>query len=542
MGVAGTSIFGKEVTAMRRPRIARYAALAALVSVSLTAARADEPGDPRADVALTVYSSADPASFDPREAAGEGQSPFQRRAQLPGYGVVRETRSVELEKGENALRFTGVAAGIDPTTVSFKSLTAPDATTVLEQDYEFDLVGADKVLEKYLGREITVRPKGQPEVVATLLAAEPGMLVLQEPANGSGGGGNPPGQGQGIRLIARGQDLTEIALPKLPAGLITRPTLVWKVATEKAGKHDVRVSYQTDGLTWRADYNLVVAKDASKADLGAWVSLLNESGATYPNARLKLVAGDVQRVQPPRPMFRRGVAVAPMAAAAAPAFEEKAFFEYHLYTLTRPTTLADRSTKQIELFPAREGVPVERSYVYDGRPDHVRTFNAPSPNVDRNFGAQSNTKVDVFLSVKNTEENRLGLPLPAGRVRVYQRDEADAALEFVGEDTISHTPKGEKVKVRLGSAFDVVGERKQTSFQANTNARTIIESFSVTVRNHKTEPVRVVIKETLFRWATWTITQQSDPFEKQDARTIHFTVDLPPDGSKTVNYTVRYTW
>jgi hypothetical protein len=508
------------------------AAALTLVPFSRLAAAQDEPkkgadaaeAPARSDFALTVYSTADPASFDPKQAAQARQA--NPAESLPGYGVVRETRRVTLEKGINTVRFTDVAAGIDPTTVSFASLTDPRGTAVVEQDYEFDLVGADKLLQKYLGRPVTVQPKGQAPFDATLLAAEPGTLVLRH-------------QGQ-VRLIPRQPDPAEITLPALPSGLITKPTLVWKVAAEKPGAHDVRVSYQTDGLTWRADYNLVVSRDDKTADLNTWVSLLNESGASYPDATLKLVAGDVQRVEPQRvyPGAMMGMAA---PAPAAPGFQEKTFYEYHLYTLGRPTSLADRSTKQIELFPARTRVPVTRTYVYDGAP-RFRLFVSPAPNQDRNFGTQGNTKVDIDLAVKNTEENGMGLPLPAGRVRVYKKDEADAALEFVGEDTIGHTPKGETVRVKLGSAFDVVGERKQTDFRINAPAHVIDESFAITVRNHKPEPVRVTVREHLYRWVTWQITQASDRYEKQDARTVYFPIDVPADGEKTVRYTVRYTW
>jgi hypothetical protein len=501
----------------------------ALAALLPSAAPAQEEAPARKALALTVYSNADPASFDPKQYARDSLN--NDRAGLPGFGVVRETRKVKLEKGRNVVRFTDVAAGIDPTTVSFASKTAPDTTSVIEQDYEYDLVGADKILQKYLGRGVTVQQKGQPPVEADLLSAGSDMLVLQENKGD-----------RGLRLVPRGQDLVEIALPKLPAGLITKPTLVWTVETDTAGEHDVLVSYQTDGMTWRADYNLVVSGDEKKADLGAWVTLLNQSGATYPEASLKLVAGDVQRVEPPYTKHRGAVLAAAPMAAPAPQFEEKAFFEYHLYTLGRPTSLAERSTKQIELFPAKTGVSVEKTYAYYGMDLGFRPYGPGGPNIDRNLGSQGNTKVDVYLSFKNDEASGLGLPLPAGRVRVYKKDDADAALEFVGEDTIKHTPKGEEILIKLGSAFDVVGERKPLSFEANTAAHTVTETVQITLRNHKKEPVRVVIKENLFRWSTWSITRTSDRFEKHDARTVHFPVDVKPDGEKVVTYTVRYTW
>ncbi|GAC1448483.1 MAG: DUF4139 domain-containing protein [Isosphaeraceae bacterium] len=487
----------------------------------------------RSDFALTVYSSADPASFDPRQLAQNPEMSLYR-SQVPGHGVVRETRRVSLDAGENTVRFTDVAAGIDPTTVAFKSLTHPGSTAVLEQDYAFDLIGSDKLLQKYLGQKIAVVTKNQAQIEATLLAAEPGMLVVQESA----------ARGERLRMIPRGQELLGIELPRLPKGLITRPTLVWKVAAREAGRHEVQVSYQTDGLTWRADYNLVVSGDDTRADISAWVSLVNESGASYPDARLKLVAGDVRRVQPQNFSGMRGVQMMASAGAAPapPGFQEKAFFEYHLYTLGRATSLADRSTKQIELFPAKAGVPVAKTYVYHGLPSGYRTFASSAPSMDRVPDEQANKKVDIDLVLKNQEANGLGLPLPAGRVRVYKRDEADAALEFVGEDTIAHTPKGEEVTVTLGSAFDVVGDRKVVDFQTNLGAKLISETVEVTLRNQKASPVRVIVKETLFRWLSWVITQTSDPYEKQDVRTVHFPVEVKPGGERKVRYTVRYTW
>ncbi len=481
----------------------------------------------RSGFALTIYSSADPASFDPKSFVQNARN-APGQSNLPGYGVVRDLRRLALKEGENTVKFTDVAAGIDPTTVSFKSKTAPTSTTVLEQDYEYDLVGGDKILEKYLGQGIAVEQKDQSPFQGILLSAEPGMLVLQGPG--------------GLKLIPRGQDLVGISLKKLPEGLITRPTLVWKVSTDKAGDHDVEVSYQTDGLTWRADYNLVVAPDDRKADIGAWVSILNESGASYPGAKLKLVAGDVQRVQPQQQVFDRRMGGMGGAAPAPLGFQEKTFFEYHLYTLGRPTSLADHSTKQIELFPAKTDVPVEMIYVYYGQDVNIRGFIAPVANPDRDFGAQSNKKIDIYLKVKNDDASGLGIPMPAGRIRVYKKDAADAALEFVGEDTIQHTPKNEELLVKLGSAFDVVGERKQVNFEVNQNRHLITETVEIRVRNHKTEPVKVIVKENLYRWVNWQIIQKSADFVKQDARTAHFPVDVPADGEKVITYTVRYTW
>ena len=490
------------------------------------------------DFALTVYSTADPATFDPQELARQKlANPYNAwQFKLPGYGVVRETRKIDLVAGDNTLRFENVAAGIDPKAVSFKSRTAPDTTAVLEQNYEYDVVNASKLLDKYLGKDVQLTRKAgdsltrNEQLSGRLLSADFNSLVLQTKD------GN-------VIVMMRGE-VTTITLAKDESNLITKPTLVWKLSADQAGKHDALVTYQTDGLTWRADYNIIVNDKDTAADIGAWVTLLNESGASYPNAKLKLVAGDVQRVKPPQEMYQGQAYDSSrlMNKAAATGFAEKSFFEYHLYTLGRPTSLSDNSTKQIELFPQHSNVPVNKTYVYYGLPENLRYWFSPEPNQDRNLGTQSNKKVDIYLLMQNSEKNGMGMPLPAGRIRVYKKDDADAALEFVGEDVIQHTPKDEQVMVRLGSAFDVVGERKQTDFNANYDQHWITESFEIKLRNHKKEAAHIIVKENLFRWTNWEITKSSDKWEKQDYRTIHIPIDVAPDGEKTVTYSVKYTW
>ena len=511
---------------------------AALVPISLLA-QSKPSTRPTGDFALTIYSTADPATFDPQQLAQQRlANPYNAwQLKLPGYGVVREIRKIELKEGQNTIRFTDVASGIDPTTVAFQSLTAPDAAAVLEQNYEYDVVSASKLLEKYLGKAVTISRKASPDVTrpaedvsGILLSQDPSNLVIQ-------------GENGDASIISR-TEVTNIRLAKQETGLITKPTLVWKIASDKAGQHNAQVTYQTDGLTWRADYNVLVNAGDTAADIGAWVSILNESGATYPNAKLKLVAGDVQRIQPPENVYQLGARMraAKDMSGAAGGFQEKAFFEYHLYTLGRQTSLSNNSTKQIELFPGKSDVPVTKTFVYYGLPEQMRYWFTPEPNQDRNLGTQSNKKVDIYLQIKNSEQNGLGIPLPAGRLRVYKKDEADNSAEFIGEDVIQHTPKDEELLVKLGSAFDIVGERKQTEFTANYDGHVITETFEITIRNHKKEAVKVIVKENLFRWTNWEITHSSDKYEKQDYRTIHIPVEVPADGTKKVTYTVKYTW
>jgi hypothetical protein len=486
----------------------------------------------RSGTALTIYSTARPGAIPAdmyRPIAGQSWQPQQ---QIPGYAVVKQEREVEIERERSVVRFSDVAARIDPTTVSFTSLTDPENTYVLEQNYEFDLVSTAKLMERYLDRQIAVEQvQGDrlAEFRGTLLSTQGGLVLQAEDGT--------------VQVIS---GYSNVRFPELPGGLITRPTLVWDVVTGQPGRHNTRVTYQTTGITWWADYNVVFTEGADAnsgvLDVGAWVSILNRSGAGYSDARLKLIAGDVHRAPEPQRQVMWGMeGQVRSSVMMEPGFEEQPFFEYHLYTLARPTTLPDNATKQLELFPVAREVPAEKVLVYYGLPPQFRTF-FPSPMQDRQFGTQSNRKVDVYLRFKNDKESSMGMPLPSGRVRVSKLDPADQTLEFIGEDTIDHTPRNEEVLIRMGSAFDVVGERKQTDFKIDTNRRWMTETIEIQLRNHKEEPVKVIIKENLFRWTNWEIRDATHEHEKQDARTIHFPVTLEPDGEVTVRYTVHYTW
>jgi hypothetical protein len=441
------------------------------------------------------------------------------------FGVVREKRKVQVKQKTDTMRFSDVAAQIDGTSVHFKSLTDP-ATTVLEQNYEYDLVSADKLLQKYIDKQITVLTKDGSRYSGNLLSFDANQLVIRQ-----------FGEKGDLVMVQRADNVKDIQFGSLPEGLITKPTLVWMLATEKTGEHLVEVAYQTGGLNWQADYNAVLNAKDTHLDLSGWVTVNNESGATYKDARLKLIAGDVRRVQPPVQPWMKARAM--MAAEAAPGFEEKAFFEYHLYTLARPTTVAQNQTKQIELLKTSD-VPVKKIFLYDGAPQY-RFYGGLQ--TDAGYGSEeSNKKVNVLIEFKNSKDNRMGMALPKGKVRLYKRDEADAALEFIGEDQIDHTPKDEVIKLHVGDAFDIVGERKRTNFNVDTSRKTMTESFEIRVRNHKEEPVEVLVKETLYRWSTWEITQSSHKYDKYDASTVHFPVRVAKDGEQLITYTVRYTW
>lgn len=512
--------------------------LSRLTALSLAVAAATAPAAhsqnvaaavaaPAGGTALTIYSTAQPGAIPPELYRGGN-----RGGAVPGYGVVRAERDLALTRGRNTVRFTDVAAFIDPTTVQFESLTDPAGTGVLEQNFQFDLVSQQKLLERYIDRTVTVdqvRGNQTETFTGTLLSMGGGMVLKREDGT--------------LQLLPHNAG---VRLPDLPGGLITKPTLVWDLNAARAGTHRTRVSYQTSGLTWWTDYNLTYSegKTASQCrlDVGAWVSILNQSGASYPEAKLKLVAGDVQRAQP-----RGRINALPASRAMAQdervgGFQEKSFFEYHLYTLGRATTLPDNSTKQIELFPVARAVPCEKTLVYYGlAPGSFGFF--PNPMTDRNYGTATNKKVDVYLGFRNGQEQNLGAPLPSGRVRVSKRDDADGTLEFIGEDTIDHTPRNENVRIKLGSAFDVVGERKQLDFKVDTARKTMTEEIEVRLRNQKKgEAVTVQVKENLYRWVNWEITGRTHGFRKEDARTVVFPVQVAAGAEVVVRYTVQYTW
>lgn len=482
------------------------------------------PAPAAAQVGLTIYSAADPATFDPKDVLRQVQS--SGGGMSPGFGVVREVRKLNLAAGVSRVEYPNVAAMIDPTTVSFQSLTAPGSTAVLEQNFEFDLSDPNKLLQKYVGRRVTLRlkrgPGGNSDVITgRLLSAAPGSAYVVSTADPQ------------TPIVIQGfENVDSIRLADIETGLVTRPTLNWKVSSQQAGDHEVEVSYQTDGLTWRADYAVVLSPDEKSGALSAWVTAVNTSGIAYRDAMLKLIAGNVHRYS------RWGREQDGLFSSSSTGMTESGFFDYHLYALSRPTTLPNDSMKQIELFDARHNVPVEKSYVFVGAEG---TWSLTGdPNLEPNFGLGKSARVDVYVKLHNGQAQNLGLPLPAGRVRVYKLDPGDSKPEFVGEDVIQHTAKDEDALVRLGSAFDIVGERTQSDFKVG--ARSAVESFQIKLRNHKNSAVHVIVKETLYRWVNWEITQSSDKWEKQDYRTIYIPVDVPPNEEKVVTYTVKYAW
>jgi hypothetical protein len=487
-------------------------------------------GPASAETAITIYSTAQPGAISPefyRPLPGQG---VPNAGSVPGYALVRDDRDMQIRQGRSQLAFTDVAALIDPTTVTFTSLTEP-AARVLEQNFQFDLVSTQKLLLKFIDRQISVDKivgNSVTTVTGTLLSATDGIVLRDK-------------EGSIYSLPA----YSSVKFPDLPGGLNTRPTLVWDVQSPAGGNHKTRVTYQTGGITWWADYNIVFNEGADAnsglLDLSAWVSIINQSGAAYSDAKLKLIAGDVHRVQPEMAQeMRREVLMRAAAAPAADAgFVQKDFFEFHLYTLGRKTTLPNNSTKQIELFDQARQIPAKKMLVYYGL---SQPYFFDTPYTDRNLGSEMNKKVDVYLEFKNDKAYGLGVPLPSGRLRVSQLDKADGSLEFIGEDKIDHTPKDEQVRVKLGSAFDVVGERRQVDFAVDSKARWMEEEIEVKLRNHKSQPVEVIVKENLYRWSNWKVLTKTHNFTKEDARTIHIPVKVAKDGEAVIRYRVRYTW
>lgn len=443
-----------------------------------------------------------------------------------GSALIRDTRTFELQEGLNRVDFTGVASSIDATSVNFRSVTDPTGTIVLEQNYVYDLVNDSALLERYLDETIEVTMMaldgGNNTFRGQLLSARNGLIIQLE---------------SGEIVSLRGQ-VQDIRFPDLPAGLVTRPTLRWLLQSAITGPQQVELTYLTSGISWTADYNIVLSDGNAALDLNGWVTLNNRSGATYENAQLKLVAGDVNRIQPEMrgggPMAEADVA---MAAPPTPGVEQRELFEYQLYEVNRRVTIADNETKQVE-FVSGADVPANTYYVYDAR---MPFYGYGGPIIDRGYGQTGATTVQTWLEFSTAEDGGLGADLPAGRIRVYQEDIDGAAL-LIGENRIDHTPQGEAIELLLGNAFDLVGERVQTDFNMISN-NVIEETFEIRVRNRKDdETVTVRVPELLYRWSNWEIIASSQPFEQLNSNSIQFEAEVAPGEETVITYTVRYSW
>jgi len=413
--------------------------------------------------------------------------------------IVKISDEMSFEEGVQTLSFTDVSERIDPTSVRFSAEKGD--IHILEQNFRYDLVNSQKVLERYIDKTITIWVK-EGELIEGVLLSVAGDVVIKA-------------KDERIKIV-KVSSIERFEFPELPEGLITKPTLFWKLRSEKAIKTATEVSYMTGGFDWHAEYTAVISDDEKEMELSSWVSINNNSGATYENARLKLIAGDIHRVRPELPI-RKMIAppVSLMEEEIQEGFEERELFEYHLYELQRRTTVNNAEIKQIALFPTTN-TKVSKLLIYD-------TWKNPE-------------RVTANIEFINSEKDGLGMPLPAGKVRVYKRD-TDGAIEFIGEDALNHTPKNEKIHLMLGMAFDIVAERKLTD--SRRISKTIREeTVEISLRNRKDEAVSITAVEHLR--GDWEIIKKSDDFVKKDAYTAEFTVKIPADSTKTISYTVRY--
>jgi hypothetical protein len=467
---------------------------------------------------LLTYRAAPPALA--AGAAAQDTSTLDDQSELAvtvynsDLALVRDVRTLQLPRGTFDLKFMDIAATVNPATVHFRSLTEPTRVNVLEQNYEYDLLEPDKLLRKYVGRDVTLVRRGrdgnEEPVTARLLSYN-----------------NAPVWRIGGEIVT-GLNADHIRFPELPGNLYARPTLIWSLSNEGGARHRVEASYLATRLSWNADYVLTVGRDDAAADLDGWVTVTNGSGTEFRNASLQLVAGNVNRVR--REIARMAdMALERKQVAAAPAMAQESFSDYHLYTLGRKTSIHNNQTKQVSMLGAT-GVPVRKRYVVDGQQFYYR--NAQHP------GSPLKDDVQVFYELKNEGKGGLGLPMPAGIVRVYQAD-SRGGTQFVGEDRIDHTPKDETLNLKVGTAFDLVAERTQTDFEKI--ASNVYEmAFEVTLRNHKSVAAAVEVNEPI--GGTWRMIRSSLPFTKTDAWAARFEVPVPADGAVTLSYRVRVTY
>ena len=461
-----------------------------------------------------------------------------------GFAVVRQKLELDLRAGLNRIRFAGATLHLEPDSVILRDLTGGRSLQILEQNYRNDPVSQALLLSLYEGKVIDfeVHHQDHTEIVKGKIIRS-GYLP-------HGGGQEPIIEIDGrLQFYLPGQPL----FPALGDDTILKPTLNWLLRTDKPGISTGGISYVTGGMSWEAAYNLVVnqrpGKDNFAADAGekvelvGWVTMNNETGQDFDEARIKLMAGDVNKLRPvpPREYAYKARAMAMDAASSAGVVvTEKTFDEFHLYTLEHPATLHDHETKQVE-FVSAGNVSAQRVYVYEGFDKELYPYYGGDANQDPNYGSQANTKIWVMQQFKNSKENSLGIPLPKGRVRFYRRDE-DGQLEFTGENEIDHTPTDETIRLYTGNAFDITGDRRRVEIHVDTRNRSIDESFEITLHNHKKQPVQVQVVERLYRWVNWKIVDETSAFHKRDAQTVEFPVNVATNGQQTLRYTVHYSW
>jgi hypothetical protein len=451
------------------------------------------------------------------------------------FAIVRDTVPLDLKSGANPVVYSGATAQVEPDSVILRDPAGKHSLQILEQNYRNDPVSQELLLSLFEGKTIdfqNIRTKDNTQIRELI----PGKIIRSGYVPG-GNNEQPIIEVNGkLQFTLPGQPL----FPDLGNDTILKPAFNWLLQSDTPGKFDAEVGYITGGFDWSASYNLVSPEKGDMVDLVGWITMNNNSGKTFEDAKIKLMAGDVNKIQPRMPMSM--LAGRAMKAATAydengPAVSEKAFDEFHLYSIARPTTLHNHETKQVEFVHA-EKMYAPTIYVYDG----AAGYQFYGLNYDQGWGTADNKKVLVQREFKNAETNQLGIALPAGKLRFYRRDDG-GQLQFVGENTIDHTPRNETVRVTTGNAFDLVGERKQTSFHVDTADKWIDETFEIKLRNRKKDqPVEIRVVEHLYRWSNWNITAKSDDFIKKDSQTIEFRVPVKPDEEKTVTYSVHYSW
>ena len=474
------------------------------------------------------------------------------------FAVVRDTVPLDLQSGVNTIRYAGATAQVEPDSVILRDPAGKHSLQILEQNYRNDPVSQELLLSLFEGKTIdfeNLRMKDNTEAREII----PGKIIR----SGFVPGGSPEQPIIEVNGKLQFSLPGEPRFPDLGDDTVLKPAFNWLLQSDKPGKFDAEVGYVTGGFDWSASYNLVSPEKGDFVDLVGWITMNNQSGKMFENARIKLMAGDVNKIQPPQPVLRMALMNSlAEAAPAAHAVTEKAFDEFHLYSIARPTTLHDRETKQVEFVHA-EKMFAPTIYVYDGSSDY-RFYGGL--NTEQGYGQSGNKKILVQREFVNAETNQLGIALPAGKLRFYRRD-ADSQLQFVGENTIDHTPRNETVRVTTGNSFDLVGERKQTNFkfvlvngspQIDPNTGLLVasstatngppppwidESFEIKLRNRKKDaPVEIRVVEHLYRWSNWEITKKSDDFVKKDSQTIEFRIPVKPDEERTVTYSVHYSW
>jgi hypothetical protein len=511
-----------QLLRVRAPRVTRLLLCALLVaSTAATAGQSSKSAS-----TLASASAADsPAAQAPAPATATITSTLddQREVAVTVYNqnlaLVRDVRRLDLPTGDVDLRFMDVAAKVNPATVYIASETAPRDLALLEQHYEYDLLSPQKLLDKYVGRDVTLvqlqtenNSTREVDIRATLLAYNDNVPVWRVGSQ-----------------IVTGMATDRYIFPDLPANLYSKPTLIWRLSNRHAGAQTVEASYLTGDMNWNADYVLTMASTEKTAGLNGWVTVTNNCGTPFRNAQLQLVAGAVNVIQPPRPLNGVIAGMARAEAAAQPQFVQENISEYHLYSLERPTTVGSSETKQISLLEA-SSFPIEKHYEVNGQTYYYQ--NAVPP------GQPAKDPVEVHLKFKNSQANSLGIPLPAGTVRVYQGD-SKGRLQFTGEDHIDHTPKDEQLNLHIGNAFDIVEERKQTDFQ-RIDRRVTESAFEITLRNHKSDAVTVEMNEPV--GGDWTMVDSNFKYEKTSATSVRFTVPVPANGESVLKYRMRVRW